>query len=120
MDNEKQGSHAIVGIVSKTIGVFAGAAMVTGKKVESWVKSKLGTEAGRSTQLKKKPKQVREKVAAGASIGKPGEAASEAQVGAKKKATTRRKKATTATKKATTRKKKVKEKKVKRGTQEEE
>ena len=48
MDSKKGGTFRIVAIVSKIIGVFAGAAMVAGKKIESLFRRTVGRETSRS------------------------------------------------------------------------
>jgi hypothetical protein len=95
MDGEKRATLAIVGILSKIIGVLAGAVMAAGRKIRVWMRNTLETKADQSAQFAEKPGPVRAKAEA-----RP----------QRKKATRTRKRATT------TRKRREGEAGVKRGT----
>ncbi len=61
MENDKLERSGILGVTCRHAGVWAGAVVVTGKKIGLCVKSIMTAEQGQAEQIKKSPVQVQAK-----------------------------------------------------------
>jgi len=61
MENVKPEFLEIIEDISKFVGAFVGAAVVTGRKIRDWVKSMMTVEPKLSDRTAKKPVKVRAK-----------------------------------------------------------